>query len=58
MKELNIPVTDEKINQLYLQGKTIVFLIIEGELIGAIALADIIRPESKEAISKLRKMGI
>lgn len=58
LKELNIPVTDEKINQLYLQGKTIVFLIIEGELIGAIALADIIRPESKEAISKFRKMGI
>lgn len=58
LKELNIPVTDEKVNQLSLQGKTVIFLVIGGELIGAIALADIIRPESREAINKLRKMGI
>jgi len=33
-----------------------VFVLIDGELKGAIALADIIRPESKKAISKLREM--
>ena len=32
--------------------------MVDGELNGAIALADIIRPESKQAISMLNKMGI
>jgi Cu2+-exporting ATPase len=36
----------------------VIFVIIDGRLKGAIALADIIRPESKEAISKLKEMGI
>ena len=40
------------------QGKTVVFVIIDGELKGAIALADVIRPESKKAISMLKDMGI
>ena len=35
-----------------------VFVLIDGEPKGAVALADIIRPESKEAVSRLRKMGI
>jgi Cu2+-exporting ATPase len=40
------------------QGKTVVFVLIENKLQGAIALADQIRPESKEAITKLKNMGI
>ena len=40
------------------EGKTEVYLIKDGkEVIGAIALADIIRNESKAAISALKKMG-
>jgi Cu2+-exporting ATPase len=58
LKELNISFSSEKVNELSLQGKTIVFVIIEGELVGAIALADIIREESKEAIKKLKDMNI
>lgn len=58
LRELNIRVSNEKVDELSSQGKTIVFVIIEGELKGAIALADIIRPESKEAIKKLKDMGI
>jgi Cu2+-exporting ATPase len=49
---------NEKIDQLQKQGKTVVFLIVDGELKGAIALADIIRKESKEAIKKLKDMGV
>lgn len=45
-------------NQAAKQGKTEVYLIKEGkQVIGAIALADIIRDESKAAISELKKMG-
>jgi Cu2+-exporting ATPase len=58
LRESNISISNEKVNELSSQGKTVVYLIIEGELKGAIALADIIRPESKEAINQLKDMGI
>ena len=48
----------DNIDKLSLQGKTVVFVIIDSKLIGAIALADIIREESKEAIKQLKEMGI
>jgi len=48
----------EKIEQLSGQGKTVVFVVIENKLTGAIALGDIIREESKEAIKQLKEMGI
>ncbi|MFW6179642.1 MAG: HAD-IC family P-type ATPase [Desulfohalobiaceae bacterium] len=35
-----------------------VIVLIDEELKGAVALADIIREESKQAISKLKQMGI
>ena len=40
------------------QGKTVVYVLVEDRLEGAIALADIIRPESREAIARLRGLGI
>jgi Cu2+-exporting ATPase len=58
IREQNISVADERIDRLSQQGKTVVFVIIDGELKGSIALADIIRPESKKAISRLKEMGI
>ena len=58
LREQNIPVTDERVDKLFSQGKTVVFVMIDGKLCGAIALADIIRPESKKAISMLKEMGI
>jgi Cu2+-exporting ATPase len=58
IREQNISVADERIDRLFQQGKTVVFVIIDGELKGSIALADIIRPESKKAISRLKEMGI
>jgi Cu2+-exporting ATPase len=58
LRENNIPVNDERIEQLSSQGKTVIFVLLDGKLRGAVALADIIRPESKEAISKLKEMGI
>jgi len=58
LREQNIPVTDERVDKLFSQGKTVVFVMIDGKLCGAIALADIIRPESKKAILMLKEMGI
>lgn len=59
LEENNIEMKEkEKIEKLSGEGKTVVFVIIEEELVGAIALADIIREESKEAIRQLKEMGI
>lgn len=49
---------DERIDELSEQGKTVVFVLIDDAVAGAIALADIIRKESKEAIAKLKRMDI
>ena len=48
----------EKIEKLSAQGKTVVFVLIDNKPIGAIALADIVREESKEAIKVLKEIGI
>jgi Cu2+-exporting ATPase len=58
LKENNIQVDDKRIDGLSSQGKTVIYLLLDGELAGAIALADIIRPESREAIAQLKRMGI
>jgi len=58
LRENGIEYPSEKINSLSEQGKTVVFVIINGQLEGAIALADIIRHESKDAIRSLKSKGI
>lgn len=40
------------------QGKTAIHVGRDGVLLGSIALVDVIRPESKEAISELKKIGV
>lgn len=58
LKENNIELNDDRIEKLSAQGKTVIYVLIDGELSGAIALADIIREESREAIAQLKEMGI
>ncbi len=58
LREQNISLSDERIDNLSSLGKTVVFVMIDNKICGAIALADIIRPESKKAISMLKQMGI
>jgi Cu2+-exporting ATPase len=58
LNENGIEVNDNRVEELTVQGKTVVFVTIDGKLTGAIALADIIRQESKEAIARLKDMGI
>lgn len=58
LREANIPIQDDRIRNAAVQGKTVVYVIIDGRVQGAIALADIIRPESKKAVARLREMGI
>jgi Cu2+-exporting ATPase len=40
------------------EGKTVVFVLSDAQAVGAIALADIVRAESRAAIDKLKSMGL
>ena len=58
LRENKIEVNDGRLEELEGQGKTIVYVLIGGKPAGAIALADIIRPDSRKAISRLKEMDI
>jgi len=58
LRENNIAANISGIEKLSEQGKTVVFVLIDGKVSGAVALADILRPESKNAIAVLKEMGI
>lgn len=58
LREQGIEIVDERIENLSSQGKTVVFVLVDGTVKGAVALADIIRKESRQAIEKLKGMGI
>lgn len=58
LRENDIQVEVNKVSRLVEEGKTIVYVLIDDELKGAIALADVVRPESKKAVSQLKKLGV
>jgi Cu2+-exporting ATPase len=58
VREQKLQFDSNAIESLMAQGKTVVFIIVDDKLVGAIGLADILRPESKEAIKGLRRLGI
>ncbi len=45
-------------NELGLQGQTVVCVAVDGQVKGAIALADRIRPDTKNALERLSHMGV
>ncbi len=53
-----VGIADAHVAEMMAQGKTVVFLLEEDTVIGALGLADIIRPESVEAVRRLREMGV
>ncbi|EDP73653.1 heavy metal translocating P-type ATPase, partial [Hydrogenivirga sp. 128-5-R1-1] len=58
LKELNIQINDGKIKKLQEERNTVIFVVVNGKLAGAFALADKIKSESYEAVKKLKEMGI
>jgi len=40
------------------EGKTVLYVVADGQLFGAFAVEDEIRPESKEAVTELHRLGI
>ncbi len=61
LKENGIKVSNEyknKIDALSREGKTVIHVISDKRFFGSIALADVIREESREAIKELKEMGV
>lgn len=59
LKQLSVP--DDlrsKASQADKDGKTVMYIIEEGKVVGVLTVADVIREESKEAIRKLKAEGI
>ena len=49
---------DGEAERLREKGKTVMFLSIDGRVVGIIALADTLKPNAKEAVGELHKMGV
>jgi Cu2+-exporting ATPase len=58
IRENEMTYPEEEVEKLSSQGKTVVFVMIDEELAGAIALGDEIRESSKNAIKALHDMGM
>lgn len=61
LQELNINLNntyDENINKLRKEGKALIFIANSKEIIGVIALSDVLRTEAIDMIKKLKKMNI
>jgi Cd2+/Zn2+-exporting ATPase len=61
MKESGIPLSEEvqaSLDELESHGKTVVLAAIAGQLIGTIGLADMLRPNARQTIAALAKLGI
>lgn len=58
LRESGIDIKDDSLDKYAGQDKTVVFLLSEERPVGAIALADVIRRESREAIERLKGMNI
>jgi P-type Cu+ transporter len=56
--KLDIESIENELTRLEKQGKTAMILANEEKLVGVLAVADTIKPSAKEAIDKLKSMGI
>jgi len=59
MKENNLDLSNyqEMVSQLQEEGKTVIWVAQENKILGAIAVADTLKDETKTAIEALHKMG-
>lgn len=60
LEALNVDVSSlmERYDKLAAQGKTPLYFVRAGEFLGCIAVADTVKPTSREAIGKLQAMGL
>ena len=57
-RKINVEISQKDYDILSNEGKTPMYISIDNELAGLVAVADVIKETSKEAVEKLKKMGI
>ncbi len=58
LKASGLSADHPRVREVAEQGKTVVYVLVDERTEGAIALADVIRPESREALARLKALGI
>jgi Cu2+-exporting ATPase len=58
LREKGIEVDEEKLREHHEQGRTVSFVLVNDRVVGALALGDTIREESKDAVAQLQGMGV
>lgn len=58
LTEHAIQIANDRVDEVAGQGKTVVYLLVDEQPAAAIALADIVRAESREAVGALKAAGI
>jgi Cu+-exporting ATPase len=57
-KEIGLELLEDESNRLASEGKTPMYVVIDNQLEGIIAVADTVKESSKKAIEKLHLMSI
>ncbi|MBL7126183.1 MAG: heavy metal translocating P-type ATPase [Dehalococcoidales bacterium] len=57
-KEMALNELEKEADRLWKEGKTVMFLGMDGKVIGAVALADTLKPGAQEAVEALHRLGI
>lgn len=58
MKDAQLSYREDTFSKWSAEGKTVVFLLVNDQLAGMIALADIVRETAVEAVSELKKLNV
>jgi|GEM_PF-188499 len=58
LKENDLPAEDDAVRKARDEGKTVVYVLLEDKPVGAVVLADVVRKASKEAVSRLKALGV
>ena len=58
MDAFSVPAAELDANRLAAEGKTALYFAVDGRLAGMIAVADVVKPTSRQAVQELREMGI
>ena len=56
--EMKHVINNDLLSKVSIQGKTIVYAIVDGNVVGAIALADKVREESRDGVKMLKEKGL
>jgi Cu+-exporting ATPase len=57
-RKVNVNGLEKQADDLWMNGKTVMFLGIEGEVIGLIGMADTLKPDAKDVVAEIHRMGI